>query len=69
MSKTIQDILTLIALIVLLATALYVLPEMKCRQIAEAMQRTYIYDGFNGCYVQTVDGNWQRIDQNNNYQP
>lgn len=46
------------------------LPSIKCESIAQAMGRPYIFQPVNGCWVQTVQGNWQRVDQpvNPNYQ-
>ena len=69
MKNTILNILTLVLVIALLATALVILPRMKCESIAQKMQRAYIFDPYNGCWIQTTAGNWQRIDQPTNYQP
>lgn len=62
-------IVGLIAIFVLFAMALYFIPADNCQRIARAMNRPYIFDSVNGCYVQTVQGNWQRIDGPNQYQP
>ncbi len=64
------NVLVTLAALILLAIGLYTIPEMKCQQIASAMQRPYIFQPFNGCWIQTAGGNWQRVDQSpTSYQP
>lgn len=58
-------IVGLIAIFVLFAVALYFIPADNCQRIATAMNRPYMFDPMSGCFVQTVEGNWQRMDGQN----
>lgn len=61
---------TLVVVAALLYMAFVKVPEMKCVSIAQSMQRAFVFSPVNGCWIQTVQGNWQRVDQPiNQYQP
>ena len=54
---------TLIVVGVLMWLTFVTLPGMKCKSIAQTMQRPFIFQPVNGCWIQTVQGNWQWVDQ------
>lgn len=68
--KRIGNVAMGVIVLAILWLAFVTVPAMKCESIAQAMGRSYIFEPTNGCYVQTVEGNWQRVDQpTNQYQP
>lgn len=70
-SSVVGSVGTLIVVAVLLWFAFVTLPGMKCESLAQTMQRPFVFQPVNGCWIQTVQGNWQRVDQPviSNYQP
>jgi hypothetical protein len=61
--------LLLIALI--LTYAFVIGPAQDCQRMSVTMNRSYYFHPLDGCWLQTAEGNYQRVDQRalSNYQP
>jgi hypothetical protein len=67
----IGSLLMLCLVAVLLGYALVLGPAQDCQRMAAAIHRPYYYHPIDGCWVQTTEGNYQRVDRQAlpNYQP
>ncbi len=69
MKEFIKYVLVLLVICALLYAAFVWLPGKQCDDMARSFGRPYYFSPVNGCWVETAQANWQRLDKPSNYQP
>jgi hypothetical protein len=72
MRNTIGSVIMLALVGLILFYAFVIGPSQDCQRKGVMFNRPYIFHPLDGCWIQTAQGNWQRVDQPVNpsqYQP